>query len=68
MSRRCDMCAGELPWKPFRAVVASHAVACCTPACVERLRAAWAPAPRYPVRTSLWVSAAIALLTLAALA
>ena len=68
MSRHCDMCAGPLPWKPYRAVVVSQAVTCCSPACVMRLRAAWAPAPRYPARASLWVSAAITILTLAALA
>ena len=68
MSRHCDMCAGPLPWKPSRNVVVSQAVTCCSSACLERLQAVWAPAPRYPIRASLWVSAVTVLLTLAALA
>lgn len=68
MEQHCDMCAGPLPWKPYRAVVVSRGITCCSLACVTRLRAAWAPAPRYPARASLWVSAVIAFLTLAALA
>ena len=67
-AQHCEMCAGPLPWKPYRDVVDSYAVTCCTSACVERLRATWEPAPRYPVRASLWISVAIAGLTLAALA
>ena len=67
VSRHCDMCAGPLPWKPYRAVVVSRGITCCSLACVERLRAVWAPAPRYPVRSTFVTSAVIALLTLAAL-
>ena len=67
MSRHCDMCAGQLPWKPYHAVVVSRAVTCCSPACVERLRVVWASAPRYPVRASVWLCVAIVILSVAVL-
>ena len=68
MTRHCDLCAGELPWQPYRAGVVSQTVTCCSPACVERLQAVWAPTPRYPVRVVACLCAAIVLLTLATLA
>ena len=44
----CDMCAGPLPWKPYRGIAYHRAVTCCTPACLTRLADVWAPAPRAP--------------------
>ena len=68
MEQHCDMCAGPLPWKPYRAVVVSHDVTCCSLACVAQLRVVWESAPRYPVRAAVCLCAAIVLLTLVTLA
>ena len=68
MSTYCDMCAGPLPWKPYRAAVISKAVTCCTLACVQRLQAVWRPTPRYPIMASVWLGVAITMLALATLA
>lgn len=61
----CDMCAGALPWKPFRGIAYHASVVCCTPACLERLRHVWAPTPRYPL-AGWWLCGVMLLLGLIA--